>query len=343
MKVLLYTEWEKYVRKSGLGRAIKHQEKALRSQGVSVVKDPEEDFDIAHINTYYPKSCQLARRLKEMGKPVIMHAHSTMEDFEHSFIGSDILAPAFKQWLCFAYRQGDAIITPTAYAKSLLLTYPVDFPPIHVVSNGIDLSRYDRSLVNPNAFRERMGFSKDQTVVICVGLWIERKGILDVIALAKEEPSIQFVWFGESKRWQIPHKVCQAIDEAPDNLTFAGYIDPKRLREAYVGADAFLFPTYEETEGIVLLEAMALKVPVIVRDIPIYADWVKDGVEVLKGQSNEDFARQIHWVQQHPEETKRLVEAGYKKVCANDIGMIGQQLISVYQEVIEANQHEKEE
>ncbi|RLK62937.1 glycosyltransferase family 1 protein [Atopobacter sp. AH10] len=338
MRVLLYTELEHLVRKSGLGRAIKHQEKALKALGVEIVKDPHADFDIAHINTYYPQSCRLAHQIKKRGIPVVMHAHSTMEDFKHSFTGSNFLAPAFKRWLCYAYRQGDAIITPTEYAKSILTSYPVDFPPIHVISNGIDLDKFNRDLVDPTAFRIRRNFAPDQLVVICVGLWIERKGIMDVIELAKQEPGVQFVWYGETKRWQIPTRVSRAIDEAPDNLLFAGYVDPKFLRQAYVGADAFLFPTYEETEGIVLLEAMALKAPVIVRDIPIYADWVRDGVEVLKGRSNQEFAQKIHWLHEHPKERKEMVERAYQKVCENNLQIIGQELMAVYQKVMDTHQ-----
>ena len=54
MKVLLYTENEKIINKSGLGKAIKHQMKALELAGVDYTTDPKDDYDILHINTYYP-------------------------------------------------------------------------------------------------------------------------------------------------------------------------------------------------------------------------------------------------------------------------------------------------
>ena len=56
MKVLLYTENERMVGKSGLGKAIKHQMKALDSVGIKYTTNPKEDYDILHINTYFPKS-----------------------------------------------------------------------------------------------------------------------------------------------------------------------------------------------------------------------------------------------------------------------------------------------
>lgn len=50
MKVLLYTENEKILSKSGLGKAIKHQMNALKAVNIEYTTNPKDDFDIAHIN-----------------------------------------------------------------------------------------------------------------------------------------------------------------------------------------------------------------------------------------------------------------------------------------------------
>ena len=55
MKVLLYTEREKVVGKSGLGKAIKHQIKALEINDIDYTTNIHDDYDILHINTYFPK------------------------------------------------------------------------------------------------------------------------------------------------------------------------------------------------------------------------------------------------------------------------------------------------
>ena len=44
---------------------------------------------------------------------------------------------------------------------------------------------------------------------------------------------------------------------------------------AFSAAKAFLFMTYEENEGIVVLEALSAQLPLIVRDIPVYNKWLK--------------------------------------------------------------------
>ena len=86
MKVLLYTEGEKLTKNSGLGKAIKHQMKALEYEGVEYTTNLKDDYDIVHINFYGPKSYFLAKKAKKKGKGIVYHAHSTEEDFKSGFI-----------------------------------------------------------------------------------------------------------------------------------------------------------------------------------------------------------------------------------------------------------------
>ena len=102
-KVLLYSEFEKLNKNSGLGKAVKHQEQALKENGVDFTRNPRDDFDIVHINTYGPKSYLLAKKAKKLGKKVVYHAHSTEEDFRNSFILSNAISPLFKKWIVKCY------------------------------------------------------------------------------------------------------------------------------------------------------------------------------------------------------------------------------------------------
>ena len=96
MKVLLYTEGEKTFSKSGLGKAIKHQMKALESQNIEYTTNLNDDYDIMHLNFYGPKSYMMAKKARKNGKKVVYHAHSTEEDFRNGFIFSKQIAPLFK-------------------------------------------------------------------------------------------------------------------------------------------------------------------------------------------------------------------------------------------------------
>ena len=68
MKVLLYTENEKALSKSGLGKAIKHQINALKENNIDYTTNPHDNYDIVHINFYGPKSYALAKKAKKWVK-----------------------------------------------------------------------------------------------------------------------------------------------------------------------------------------------------------------------------------------------------------------------------------
>jgi 1,2-diacylglycerol-3-alpha-glucose alpha-1,2-glucosyltransferase len=65
------------------------------------------------------------------------------------------------------------------------------------------------------------------------------------------------------------------------------------MQAALSGGDLFFFPSHGETGSIVLLEAAACGLPLIVRDLPEYRSWLEDGENCLKGCCKEEFAELI--------------------------------------------------
>ena len=168
---------------------------------------------------------------------------------------------------------------------------------------------------------------------MAVGLYIERKGILEFLELARRMPEYKFIWFGYTKPALIPVKISEAIKNKADNVYFPGYVDSSELKDAYAGCDLYIFPTKEETEGIVLLEALAMKAKTLINDIPIYDDWLKDGVNVYKAKNIDDFEYKIKLILK--DKLPDLTEEGYKVAKERDIKKIGYKLKKVYEYVLE--------
>ena len=288
MKVCIYKGFETLVEKSGVGSAMKHQERILQDAGCEVVQHMDAETEAVHLNTVFPDSVIEALLAKLCGKTVIYYGHSTMEDFRNSFKGSNLLAPVFRTWIKLCYNMGDVILTPTEYSRSLLTSYGIR-KPIVALSNGIDIGQFAPNREKRRIFRQKYHLSEEDKVILSVGHYIERKGILEFIEMARSMPEVQFLWFGYTNPKLIPAKVQKAMEDAPANVQFPGYVTPEELRYAYQGSDVFCFMSHEETEGIVVLEALACKIPVLVRDIPVYADWLEDGVNVYKAAETEEF------------------------------------------------------
>lgn len=289
MKILLHSGHLRLIEKSGVGRAIRHQAAALDTVGIPYTTDPKEDWNIVHSNTVFPSSLRLVKKARRMGKRAVFHAHSTEEDFRNSFLLSNLLAPLFRRWLVHCYTSADLIVTPTPYAKRLLEGYGITLP-IEAVSNGIDTGFFCRDKGDADRFRTTYGFSKQDTVVLCVGLFLKRKGLLDFVEMARRFPQYRFIWFGHTNLHTVPRDIRKAVRHAPDNLLFPGYVSREQLRDAYAGCNLFFFPSFEETEGIVVLEALSMCTPVLLRDIPVYGGWLKDGESVRMGRNVEEFS-----------------------------------------------------
>lgn len=330
MKVLLYTENEKVIGKSGLGKAIKHQMKALSYAGIDYTLNPKDDYDILHINTYFPKSYMIAKKAKKEGKKIVYHAHSTEEDYKNGFILSKQTSKAFKKWLIKCYSLGDVIITPTPYSKKLLEGYKgLENKKIYDVSNGIELEFFKKDKKLGDEFREKYGYSKDDKIIFGIGLYIERKGIVDFVELAKRFPQYKFIWFGYSPLVAATKKVRKAVNTKLDNLTFAGYVEPSVIKGAMNGGDLYLFPTLEETEGIPIIEACACKTNAIIRDIPIFEDWLIDGVDVYKAKDLDEFEEKIKLFFEG--KLPKLADKSYDIAKQRDLKNIGNKLKNIYE------------
>ena len=331
MKVLLYTEGEKLFSKSGLGKAIKHQMKALEYESIEYTTNVQDDYDIVHINWYGPNSFALAKIAKKKGKKIVYHAHSTEEDFKNGFIFSKQVSPIFKKWLIRCYSLGDVIVTPTPYSKRLLEKYGIK-KDIYAISNGIELDKFKRDEQLRKSFREKYQIKDNEKVIIGVGLYIERKGIVDFVELAKRLPEYRFIWFGYSPPQAATKEVREALNVKLNNLLFAGYVEQDYIIEAMNGCDLYLFPTFEETEGIPIIEACACKTPSLIRDIPVFDEWLQDGVNVYKAKNIDEFEEKIKKILNN--ELPYLGEAAYKVAQERDIKIIGKQLHEVYDKVL---------
>ena len=333
MKVLIYFEGQQLLSKSGIGRAFDHQKKALESAGVPYSTDENElDYDILHINTYGLNSQRMVRKAKRADKKVIYHAHSTEEDFRNSFIGSNQVSAIYKKHLVRLYSSADFIITPTLYSKKVIEGYGIE-QPIEAISNGIDLTRFNRNVEKEKQFRDYFQLPPDKKVIISVGLYFERKGLVDFVEVARRFPEYTFIWFGHTPLYTIPKKIRAIIQgDHPDNVIFPGYIKGDIIEGAYTNADLFFFPSYEETEGIVVLEALASRQHVLVREIPVYDGWLVPGENAYMGRTNEDFCNQIEQIIE--KKAVDLRENGWQTAQGKSIQAIGQQLKLVYEKVL---------
>jgi glycosyltransferase-like protein len=163
-----------------------------------------------------------------------------------------------------------------------------------VVPNGIDPDRFGPEVAGRRAeLRSRMGVGGDGFFVLTVGGIEPRKGtatLFEAMAALKDRldvPAVLGIVGGHSFQDYRAYRDA-ALARLPDlgleldrDVVLLGTVTDAELGGWYRAADAFAFPSVKEGFGLVVLEAMATGLPVVATDIPVFAEYLTDGVDAL--------------------------------------------------------------
>lgn len=166
-----------------------------------------------------------------------------------------------------------------------------------IVTNGVDAQRFAGEF-GAAAARLRSGVGADgATMFLTVGGIEPRKGsreLVEALAIIREhlEPRPLLVVVGghsfqdhREYREEVLARVRQlSLD---DSIRLVGTVPDHELTGWYHAADAFVFPSVKEGFGLVLLEAMAAGLPVIASDIPVFREFLRDGVGALLARAGD--------------------------------------------------------
>lgn len=324
MKVCLYMEHgRRHAWSGGIRRAYENQMKALRAAGVDFTTDPRERFDLLDVHTFGPRSVYLVEKYTGR-RPVIIHSHTTAEDFANSFVMSDSIAPYLGRFLRYFYGKADMLIAPSPYTQEVLRRYEVD-RPIEVVSNGVDLRRFQPvARKRPQA---RGWYGLTGTVVFAVGLVLLRKGVDMFCEVASLLPALSFVWFGRVHR-AVKAETLRVVESAPANVRFAGYVED--VTDAYAGGDIFFFPSLVENEGIAILEAAAAGKPLVLREAECFAGRYVHEENCLKGATAQEFADHLQRLFADEALRTRLGETAKAFAERHSLDRVGSRLREIY-------------
>ncbi len=154
-------------------------------------------------------------------------------------------------------------------------------PParIVVIPNGIELKRYDRSHAPKGTWRARCGIPDGTTLVGALGRFTWQKGFSDLLRAFATLPPADDVWLAIGGDGPLREDL-DTLARTPnieDRCLLPGFIDD--VPEFLADLDVFVLSSRLEGHPMVLLEAMAMGLPVIATDIAGVGDTVTDGVD----------------------------------------------------------------
>ena len=224
--------------------------------------------DLVHIQTPFLAHYAGLRAARRFAAPVIATYHTLFEEYFKHYVpflpGSLLrgLARGFSRRQCNAL---DSVIVPSRAIHARLTQYGVT-TPMHILPTGIPV-RQPVALDARAQFRLRHGIPASRPLALFVGRVAHEKNIdylFDVLAQARQTiPDLLLLVAGEGPA--LPSLRKSVIDKGLQaNVQFIGYLDRHtELPACYAAADAFVFASRTETQGLVLLEAMAAGLPVV--------------------------------------------------------------------------------
>jgi len=207
-----------------------------------------------------------------------------------------------------------------------------------MIPNGVDVKEYERGNVDPDQFRRRFALPEEK-MVLFVGRLVYEKGVhvlINAVPKILKKVNAKFVIVGNGymkdmlseqiKRMGLAHKVL-----------FTGFVDDETLRNLQKCADVCVVPSLFEPFGIVALEAMAAKTPVVVSDTGGLSEIVEHDVTGVKvyPDNPDSLAWGVTRVLLDEDYANRLRENAYRAVLEKfNWERISQQTKSVYERVL---------
>lgn len=226
-----------------------------------------QHFDLIHVQTPFSAHYAGLRLAKQRKIPCIATYHTHFEEYFHHYLPvmprplARSLTRRIARSQCNAL---DAVIVPSTAMHQALRTYGVT-RPLHILPTGIPLAQF--SPPADDGFRARHGLPEDRPLALFVGRVAHEKNLgflLEAMQHAlRQNPRLALVIAGEGPALNGLKKAATQLGIAND-VFFLGYLDRQReLPLCYAAADLFVFSSLTETQGLVLLEAMAAGLPVL--------------------------------------------------------------------------------
>ncbi|MDD1773862.1 MAG: glycosyltransferase [Methanomassiliicoccales archaeon] len=243
-----------------------------------------EDLDVDVIHTHGLLAMALRSMFagRVLRKPVVVSFHTMVTEASKYYVRMALPDPILNRLFWIYLRQllerADAVVVPSEAIKTELSQYAPDMKKIEVIPTGVDCSLFSPE-VDGTMVRRRHGLDKEK-VILNVGRIAWEKN-LDLIlkgfsVLKSRDDDVRLMIVGEGPAKDHCMRLAAELGIA-DKTTFTGFVPDAELPQYYAASDAFVMASKFETQGIVVLEAMASGKPVAGINFRAVAEIIRNG------------------------------------------------------------------
>ncbi len=299
-------------------------------------------LDVLHAHHPLLLGAAAGRWARRSKRPLVFTYHTHYDRYAHYVPGPSRMVArlAIRQATAFANR-ADLVIAPgPAVARALrsrgvttrVVTVPTGVP---LPAGTGRAPRMDR--------RQALGLGEGAPLCLSVGRLAREKNqafLLSVFALIlRELPAARLILVGEGDDRPRLQRLACAMGIGK-RVRFVGAVPHESVNDYYLAADLFLFPSTSETQGIVVLEALAAGLPVVAVESDAAADLLADGQGgLITSEEPVPFARSAVELWEEPERRRALGERGQRIAEAYAPAACAARVLDLYEELVRAGRH----
>ncbi len=288
-------------------------------------------LSIVHAHSLFVTGWAGLRYARRYGMPIVYTYHTQLEAYAH-YVPFDAKATRFAagQLTRTFGNLVDAVVVPTPAMAAHLRGIGVE-ARIEIVPSGIDIERFGNGKRDA-ALRRKLRILDGQRLVLVVSRLAREKNIDIVLeALARaNDPALKLVLAGDGPaREELEARAIEL--GVADAVRFLGVVARDDLPDLYASADAFVFPSTTETQGLVQAEALAAGAYAIVADCASNREVVGDAAQIVAA-TPAAFAKALRAIPGSP--SAEVVARGKFAVRRFAIGLQAVAMIELYRSLI---------
>ena len=309
----------------------------MQKEAAALVNGLDGKVDIFHAHDWLVATASIG--LKHVfRKPLIATMHST-EIGRRNGIHFDYERMIHETEAWLTYEAWKVICCSGYMVSHVQWAFGLPADKLVMVPNGVDVEPYGKvENEDLSSFRSKFAMP-DEKIVLFVGRLVYEKGVhvlVNAIPKVLEKVNAKFVVVGNGYMKEQLSNIINYMGLA-QKVIFTGFVDEETLRKLQKCADVSVVPSLFEPFGIVALEAMAAKSPVVVSDTGGLSEIVEHDVTGVKvfPENPESLAWGITRVLTDEDHAKWLRENAYRRVREKyDWNLIAQQTKDVYETVL---------
>ena len=301
------------------------------------------DCDLVHIHHPYWLGKKGLRLARKQGIPVVFTYHTRLERYTHyiPLPGTPIKNLAAHFLIKHFANKCDAIITPTSSTEEYLRNLGVS-ALIETIPTGIILEDYKRWLPGQILNLRKQYAEKNELLLISVSRLAKEKNLdflIDAVSKVRKLTGTPFkcLLVGDGpEKTRLTEKVRSTGMQKI--IRFIGSLTPEDVIRHYLASDLFVFASTSETQGMVLVEAMAGGCPVVAVRASGVHDVVEDGYNGFKtAESTDSWAKTVSNLLNDRELLKTLSDNSRRYAAAYEVEKITEKITRLYRHVLILN------